>query len=108
MIEDRVDRMEHSVGSILSKIEHVLEQLSLVEVGSVDLWLPRFLIQVKRDESGDLEGEGNAAFLHDMTDQVGNVNLGYDDILPVSGSHCRLCAGGRKRWKCYFLVANYF
>ena len=34
VLEHKVNKMEHSVGSILSKIEHVLEQLSLVEVAS--------------------------------------------------------------------------
>ena len=32
VLEYKVNKMEHSVGSILSKIEIVLEQLSLVEV----------------------------------------------------------------------------
>jgi hypothetical protein len=34
-VEMKVNQMEHSVGSILSKIEHVLEQLNLVEVAAL-------------------------------------------------------------------------
>ena len=60
-VEAKVDKMEHSIGSILSKIEHVLEKLSLVEVSN---GLPSHL-QVSRDDS-DGEAAGNAAFMHDM------------------------------------------
>jgi len=59
--------MEHSVGSILSKIEHVLEQLSLVEV--------------KPGDSDDGEGAGNAAFMLDMADDGG-----IADFVPGDGT----------------------
>jgi len=66
-VEAKVDAMEHSVGSILSKIEHVLEQLSLVEV--------------KSDDLGDQEGAGNAAFMLDMAEDGG-----VADFVPGDGS----------------------
>ena len=60
-LEKKVDKMEHSIGSIITKLDAVLVRIGVMQE--------------------EPEGEGNAAFMLDMT-QEGEV----EDFVPGDGT----------------------
>jgi len=62
-LERKVDKMEHSIGSIITKLDAVLVRLGVMQEGSGE------------------EGEGNATFMLDVTEQ-GEI----EDFVPGDGT----------------------
>ena len=81
-MEKKVDKMEHSIGSIIAKLDAVLVKTGVMQEGegqcqyySSDLYYP------PPSESMTGEGAGNATFMLDMTEH-GQV----EDFVPGDGT----------------------
>ena len=79
-MEKKVDKMEHSIGSIIAKLDAVLVKTGVMQEGELTN-MSDIILDLIISESLTGEGAGNATFMLDMTEH-GEV----EDFVPGDGT----------------------